>query len=176
MNQCQILILFFATATSNISLPTLSNVLAGGDGRKYTRCLAANFLITSVPAIAVAVPIAIASRFIMGLYGPVFQEASNAVVLISISAIFLAISAPMNNAMWSLEAVVPAMVLSLVRGGVLVIAAYALVGKGAEGLAWANVIMSTIQAVIGLPWLAWLVRRRFRGATTAATLVSWAAR
>lgn len=174
--QCQILILFFATATSNISLPTLSNVLASGDGRKYTRCLTANFLVTSVPAVAVAVPIAIGSRFIMGLYGPAFLKASHAVVLITISAVWFAISTPMNNAMWSLGAVVPAVVLSLVRGGVLVVAAYALVGNGAEGLAWAHVIMSTVQAVIGLPWLAWLLRRRFRGAATAAAQVSWAVR
>jgi len=27
----------------------------------------------------------------------------------------------------------------------------------------ANVIMSTVHAVIGLLWLAWVVRRRFRG-------------
>jgi len=161
--QCQVLVLFITTATSNISLPILSNVLSGGDGRKYKSCLAANFLATSVPAIFVAVPIAIYSRFIMGLYGPVFQKASDAVVLISISAVFLAISAPMNQAMWSLEAVVPAVVLSLVRGGVLVIAGYALVGRGAEGLVWAHVIMATVQAVIGLPWLAVLVRSRFRG-------------
>ena len=176
VNQCYVLILFFATATANLSLPTLSNVLADGDARKYTRCLAANFLITTLPAIVVAVPIAIGSRFIMGLYGPAFEKASNAVVLITISAVLFAISTPMNNAMWSLEAVVPAMVLSLVRGAVLVIAAYALAGNGAEGLVWANMIMSIVQAGIGLPWLAWLVRRRFRGATPATALVSWAAR
>ena len=176
VNQCQIVILFFATATSNISLPTLSNVLAGGDGRKYTRCLAANFLVTTLPAIMVAVPIAIGSRFIMSLYGPAFEKGSNAVVLITISAVLFAISTPMNNAMWSLEAVVPAMVLSLLRGGVLVMAAYLLVRNGVEGLVWANLIMSIVQAVIGLPWLAWLVHRRFRGASTAAARISWAAR
>jgi O-antigen/teichoic acid export membrane protein len=112
----------------------------------------------------------------MSLYGPGFEKGSNAVVLITISAVLFAISTPMNNAMWSLEAVVPAMVLSFLRGGVLVMAAYPLVRNGVEGLVWANVIMSIVQTVIGLPWLAWLVHHRFRGASTAAASISWAAR
>jgi O-antigen/teichoic acid export membrane protein len=172
--QCQVLILFITTATSNISLPTLSNVLSEGDGRTYKRCLRANFLVTSVPAVIVAILVAVFSRFIMGLYGPAFQVASNAVILICISAIFLAISTPMNLAMWSLDAAVPAIALSVVRGGVLVIAAYALVGKGAEGLVWANVIMAVLQAAVGLPWLAVLIRRRFRSGLTIAPQESWA--
>jgi O-antigen/teichoic acid export membrane protein len=172
--QCQVLILFITTATSNISLPTLSNVLSEGDERTYKRCLRANFLVTTVPAVIVAILVAIFSRFIMGLYGPAFQVASNAVILICISAIFLAISTPMNLAMWSLEAAVPAIALSLVRGGVLVIAAYALVGKGAEGLVWANVIMAVLQAAIGLPWLAVLIRRRFHSGLAIAPQESWA--
>lgn len=175
--QWQFLILFFATATANISLPTLSNVLAERDSRKYKRCLAANFLVTSVPAVAVAIPVAIASRFIMSLYGPAFQHGAHAVVLISISAVFFAINAPVNQAMWSLEAAVPGVLLALVRGGALMIAAYACVGGGAQGLAGAYTLMSIAQVVIGVPWLAWLVRRRFQGTRVAtSSVVSWATR
>src|SRR5260370_41193724 len=113
-----------------------------GEERPKNRFRGAIFFFPPGPAVIVAILVAVFSRFIMGLYGPAFQVASNAVILICISAIFLAISTPMNLAMWSLDAAVPAIALSLVRGGVLVIAAYALVGKGAEGLVWANVIMA----------------------------------
>jgi len=174
--QCQFVILFFATATSNISLPTLSNVLAEGDRGKYKRCLTANFLVTTVPAIAAAVPIAIAAPFIMSLYGPAFAHGANAVRLISVSAVFFAINSPVNHAMWSLEAAGPGVLLSLVRGGTLVIGAYALVGKGAWGLALAYMLVSIAQVVVGLPWLGWLMRRKFSTGSTAAVPVSLVAR
>src|SRR5207253_9932082 len=94
----------------------------------------------------------------------------------SLSAVCFAFSSPVKHAMWSVGAAGPGVLLSLVRGGPLVIGAYAWVGQGAWGLALAYMLVSIAQVVVGLPWLGWLMRRKFSTGSTAAVPVSLVAR
>ena len=52
------------------------------------------------------------------------------------------------------------MLLALLKGGALVLAAYALADRGATGLAGAYVIMGVIQTIANVPFLMWLLRRK----------------
>ena len=156
----QMFITFFSTAISGIGLPMLSNLRGERDRAGYRSCLAANFLLTSAPAIAIAVPVAICARFILRLYGPTFEHGATALVLISFAAVLSAMNIPVGHAIWSLDATTPAVLLSLLRGAALVLASYALAGNGATGIAGAYVIMGVIQTAATAPFMIWLLRRK----------------
>ncbi len=157
----QLFILFFSTAVSNIGLPMLSNIRAERDPAKYKRCLALTFALTTAPALVIAVPIAIFGRSILRLYGPEFVHGSTALVLIAGASVLTALNIPVGHAIWSLDAIRPAVALALLRGGVLVIAAYLLADRAAAGLAEAYLIMAVIQTVVSIPFMIWLLRSSF---------------
>jgi O-antigen/teichoic acid export membrane protein len=157
----QMFILFFSSAISSIGLPMLSNIRAEQNPAKYKRCLGTNFLLIPAPAIAVAVPVMICSHFILRLYGPAFEHGASALMLIALAAVLTAINIPVGHALWSLDATTSATLLALLNGGTLVLAAYALAGNGAIGLAGAYVIMGAIQTAVNVPFMIWLLHQRF---------------
>jgi O-antigen/teichoic acid export membrane protein len=163
----QMFITFFSNAIAQIGLPMLSNLRGERNSASYKTCLAVTFVLTSVPAIAIAVPVALCSGSILHLYGPTFQHGSTALMLISLSAVLSAINIPVGHAIWSLDATTPAVLLSLLRGGVLVLASFALAHKGATGMAAAYVIMGIVQTVATAPVMLWLVRRKLVSATAS---------
>ena len=81
-------------------------------------------------------------------------------VLISFASVLTAINTPVGHVLWSLDATTSAVLLALVRGGALVLAAYAFADKGATGLAGAYVIMGVVQTIANIPFLVWLLRRK----------------
>ena len=97
----------------------------------------------------------------MRLYGPAFEHGASALVLISLASVLSAMNLPVGHALWSLDATVSAVLLALLRGGVLVLGAYALAGRGATGLAEAYVIMAVIQTAATVPFMIWILHRRF---------------
>jgi O-antigen/teichoic acid export membrane protein len=163
----QMFILFFTSAMANIGLPMLVNVRAERDLEKYKKCLTINFLLASAPAIALAVPVALYSRFIMRMYGPAFEQGRTAMVLISVDAVLSAVNTPVGHVIWSLDATISAVLLAVLRGSALVLATYALAGKGATGLAGAYVIMGVIQTVATVPFMIRLIRRRLAPAAAS---------
>ncbi|MBZ5601326.1 MAG: oligosaccharide flippase family protein [Acidobacteriia bacterium] len=157
----QLFILFFSTAVSNIGLPMLSNIRAERDPAKYKRCLALTFALTTAPAIVIAIPIAILAPWILHLYGREFVHGSTALIFISAASVLTALNIPVGHAIWSLDAIRPAVALALLRGGVLIIAAYALADKAATGLAEAYLIMAAIQTAVSIPFMFWLLKNSF---------------
>jgi O-antigen/teichoic acid export membrane protein len=157
----QMVILFFSTAISSTALPMLSNVRAERDAAKYKKCLALSFLLTTAPAIAIALPVAICSAFIMRMYGPGFEHGATALVLISVASVLSAANIPVGNAIWSLDATVAAVLLALLRGGALVVCSYAFATRGATGIAMGYLIMGAIQTAATIPLMMWILRRRF---------------
>jgi len=163
----QLFIMFFSNAISNIGLPMLSNLRTERDPAKYKKCLAMNLVLTSAPAITIAIPVAISAPFIMRLYGPAFEHGATALALISLAAVLSAITLPIGHVIWSLDATMSAVLLALLRSGALVISTYALAQAGASGLAGAYVIMGVVQTAATVPFMAWILRRRL---TPAACL------
>jgi O-antigen/teichoic acid export membrane protein len=164
----QMFILFFSNAVSRIGLPMLSNVRAENNGEKYGRFLGVNFVLTTLPALAIAVPVALAAPWILKLYGPAYAHGTTALVLISFASVLSAFNIPVGHAIWSLDANVPAVLLAVLNGVTLVLSAYALAGRGAAGLAGAYVIMGLVQTAVNIPFVFWLLRRRFAPAQPAA--------
>ena len=162
----QLFIMFFSNAIAGIGLPMLSNLRAERNASKYKRCLAMNFVLTSIPALAVAIPVAICAPFIMRLYGPAFAHGATALVLIGVASVLSAANLAVGHALWSLDAARLAVLLAVVRGISLVIASYALAGYGANGLAGAHVIMGVVQTAVTIPLMIWLLRKEFAPVTT----------
>jgi O-antigen/teichoic acid export membrane protein len=154
-------ILFFSSAIASIGLPILANLRAEQNAASYKKCLKTNFLFVLMPALAVAVPVAVCSPLILRLYGPSFAHGSGALMLIALAAILNAANTPVGDVLWSLDATASATVLAFVNGVTLVLASYALSGKGAAGLAGAYVVMGLVQTAINAPVVTWLVRQRF---------------
>ena len=156
----QMFILFFTNAISNIGLPMLSNLRAERNSARYRKCLAVNFMLTTAPAVIIGVVVAVFARPIMHMYGPGFEHGAAGLVLISFASVLTAINTPVGHVLWSLDATTSAVLLALVRGGALVLAAYAFADKGATGLAGAYVIMGVVQTIANIPFLVWLLRRK----------------
>jgi len=159
--QWQMAILFLSTAIGNIGLPMLSNVWGERDASKYKRYLAVNFALTTLPAVLVAVPLIIGAPLVMRLYGRSFEHGAAALALIGVAAILSAMNITVGQAIWSLEAPLAGMLLAVLRGGALVLAAYFFAGKGATGLAAAYLSMGAIQTAVQAPFMARLLRRKF---------------
>lgn len=160
----QLFILFFSNAISNIGLPILSNIRAERNAAKYRKCLAMTFLLTIAPAAAVGVPVALCSKWIMRMYGAEFAHGATALVLIAAASVLTAANIPVGHAIWSLDAIKSAVALAAVRGGALVIAAYALANKAATGLAEAYLIMAAVQTAASVPFMIWVLRNEFASA------------
>jgi O-antigen/teichoic acid export membrane protein len=167
----QLFILFFSNAISRIGLPMLSNLRAEHDAAKYKHCLAISFVLTSVPAFAIAIPVALGSRFIVSLYGPSFEHGAAALSLISLAAVLSAMNIMVGHAIWSLEATTPAVLLAALNGASLVLASYALAGNGAVGLAGAYVITGLIQTAVNIPFMGWLLKRKFATSNSVNEIV-----
>lgn len=157
----QLFIMFLSSAISNVGFPMLSHVRAERNAAKYKRCLAMNFLLTTAPAAAVAVPVAAAAPLIVRMYGPAFANGAAALAWIAIASVLAAANISVGHVLWSLDATRLAVFLALVRGGTLVAATYALAGYGATGLAGAHVAMGVVQTIVTVPVLTWLLRREF---------------
>jgi hypothetical protein len=127
---------------------------------KYKRLLGVNFVLTSAAAWAMAIPVAMAAPWIMRAYGSGFASGSTVLVCVSAATALAAMSTCVGQAIWSLDAALSGMLLALMRGVVLVLAAQSLARYGALGLALAHVITAIVQTAVSGPFMIQLLRRR----------------
>jgi O-antigen/teichoic acid export membrane protein len=160
--QWQTAVMFFANAVANLGVPMLSSVLPEKNSRLYRRVLGMNFLATSGLAVATAVPIMVASPYIMRAYGSSFASGYMVLIVATIATVISSLNIAVGQAIWSLNAPVAGMVLSLLRGGLLVGSSLALAGYGAVGLASAYVITAVVQTLMQIPYMAYLLRKQAR--------------
>jgi O-antigen/teichoic acid export membrane protein len=158
--QWQAFVMFFSNAVANLGLPTLSAVLPERSIARYKRILKVNFLLTTALAVIIAVPVGLAAPWIMSLYGHGFVSGASTLRLICISAVISAANISVGQAIWSLGAAVPGMLLALIRGVALVVAAGLLSPRGAVGLAGAYVLMGVVQTAVQAPFLRALMRKQ----------------
>jgi O-antigen/teichoic acid export membrane protein len=168
----QMFITFISTAVSSIGLPMLSNVRSEGNPRKYKQCLKSNFVLISLPAVMLAIPVMLMSKYILQMYGTAFAHGVPALLLIAVSAVLTSINLPVGHAIWSLDATVAAMLLSLLNGATLVLVAYVLTPHGAAGLAAAYVFMGLVQTAANAPFTLWLLRKRLGRAYEAESVAA----
>jgi O-antigen/teichoic acid export membrane protein len=161
--QWQSLVLFFTNAVSGLGLPILTSIVPERAYHRYRRTLATLFVITTIPAIVMAVPIALSATWVIPLvYGKAFQGGGPVLGLVCVCAVFTAANTAVGHAIYSLNAAVAGMVLALLRGCLLSTSAYYLVDQGAVGLAKAYVLTTVILALVQAPYMWHLLGRQRR--------------
>jgi O-antigen/teichoic acid export membrane protein len=160
--QWQMLVMFFSNAVANLGLSTLSAAVPERSIAKYKQMLKVNFLLTTALAAAIAVPVGLAAPWIMSLYGHGFASGASTLRLVCLATVISAANMSVGQAIWSLGAAVPGMLLSLLRGLALVGAASLLTAHGAVGLAGAYVFMGVVQTLVQAPFMFALLRKHAR--------------
>ena len=158
--QWQTVVLFFSTSVANLGLPMLSAVVPERNIGQYKRMLGVNFMLTTILALAIAVPVALAAPWLMSLYGRDFAAGASTLRLICIATVISAANISVGQAIWSLGAAMPGMLLALLRGAALVVAARLLAAYGAPGLAGAYVFTGVVQTAVQAPFLRSLMQKQ----------------
>jgi O-antigen/teichoic acid export membrane protein len=153
MYQWQSAITFVSSAIIASSLPVLTSVLADGKIGEYRSQIRRVFMLASVSAAMVALPVALMSGSIVRLYGKDFRGATFTLVIVCIFSFLNAAGAPIGTMLWSTGSTKAALVLALIGGVSLLLFAAMLTGRGATGLAFAYLGLSSVQVLTA--WLWW---------------------
>ena len=141
-NQWLMAILFVPGVVGQIVLPMLANLSAPDDKVRYRKVLKYNALINGGVAFAVALPVALLALPIMRSYGVDFEEGALALVLLSVSSIFIALNNVVGQAIASKGRMWIGFSFNLMWATVFLILSYYFIhnGYGVTGLALANLI------------------------------------
>jgi O-antigen/teichoic acid export membrane protein len=94
-------ITFVPSSLAALALPVLSDLLGRGKTEQFSKVLKLKVLLFGALALAAAVPIALLSKPIMGLYGESFVSGSHVLEMTAVSAVMVAILAPLSSAISS---------------------------------------------------------------------------
>jgi O-antigen/teichoic acid export membrane protein len=139
------LILFLSNCMAAMGLPLMASSIGDRNIAKFRHRVRVSCMITVIPAIAFAVPVFLGSPFIMSFYGKAFRGGWLCLSLLCLSAVMSSAGTTVGQIIWSLNATGAGVSWALIRGVILVVGAYFLVGFGAAGLAVAYCIMFLIQ-------------------------------
>src|ERR1039457_6986674 len=120
-------ILFGPLVLAQFALPLLSNFHGEKDLPRYQKTLRWHLILTAALATAVATPVALAATYIMGLYGPNFQEGWLVLVLSAATAVVACLNGVVGTAILS------------------------------AGSVWANCAFNAMWAVVFLAGCYWLI-------------------
>ncbi len=137
-NQWRIAILYIPSMVGQIVLPMLSSMGGEGDLERYKKVLRYNLLINIITSAVIALPIAIFSTLIMAAYGDGFVDGKWVLVILAISAVFVAVNSVVGQAIASKGKMWLGFTFNFLWGIALVSSSYILInicGYGAVGLA-----------------------------------------
>jgi O-antigen/teichoic acid export membrane protein len=141
-NQWRMAILFIPGVVGQIVLPTLANLHGLNDQIKYRKALKYNVLINGGVSLIVALPVVIFATVIMRSYGPDFEEGALALILLSISTLFVSLNNVVGQAIASKGLMWVGFCFNLMWATTFLIFSYYFIhnGYGVIGLALANLI------------------------------------
>lgn len=141
-NQWRFAILFVPGAVGQIVLPILANLNGLDDQIRYRKALKYNVLISGTVSLVVAFPICLFATSIMRSYGPDFEEGAVALILLSISTIFVSLNNVVGQAIASKGRMWVGFCLNMMWATTFLFLSYYLIhnGYGVTGLALANLI------------------------------------
>jgi O-antigen/teichoic acid export membrane protein len=151
--QWSILILYSPTTLSNVTFPILSNLLGNGQPGQFKKMIVHNSLLLAGTAIAVGVPVAIFSRYIMGIYGHGFAEGWLVLLAICGYSVLYASNIVVGQAIWTLNLIRAGVLLSFVRAAAMLLFWQFFAGKGAVGLALTYLFTHVLQTAYQIPYV-----------------------
>ncbi len=139
-NQWMLIILFIPGTLSTIILPILTNINHVDNSIKYEQVLKYNVILNVVISSFLSLIIILSSRFIIGVYGTSFLKAQPVLIILALTAIFIAYNNVIGQALASKNKMWVGFILNFGWAVSLVFLSYFLIDKktGATGLAKAN--------------------------------------
>jgi O-antigen/teichoic acid export membrane protein len=138
-NQWRTVIMFIPSTLSTALLPILAS-MSGKRDRRRGRILAVSIAINATVAILVALGVCLFAPLILRVYGREFVGGRMVLVLLSGAAVLAATTAVVGQALTSAGRMWVGFVLNAIWGAVLIGATFALRGRGAAGLAGAQLV------------------------------------
>jgi O-antigen/teichoic acid export membrane protein len=164
-------ILLLPGMISQTTLPMLTNLWSQREYEKYRKLFWANTALFAGLALVAAVPIALLSRFLMGLYdsrhplpGTDFASGWPVLVVTCLYSVLWAMNMSPGQAIWSLGMKRAANCFALLRSAILLGIYYLLIERGAMGLVWAYTIAYVLQTLYMIPFVLLTVRRKMNQA------------
>ncbi len=154
------LILFLPGVVSQAAMPMLASLWGERKLKEFERLLVSNVLLFAGIGVGLAIPIALASPWIMKIYGAGFSQGAHVLVWVCVYSVLWVAVIPVGQAIWSMGEVKTGMILSVLRFVSLVVAFKFLLHLGAYGMALAYVITYVIQVLALVPYIWWRIRRR----------------
>jgi O-antigen/teichoic acid export membrane protein len=141
-NQWGIIILFIPGMVGQISLPMLASLNDPSDRTKYRKVLLYNAIFNGCVALALALPIALFSRWIMKSYGKGFEQGQWILVCLAFTSVLVAVNSAVGQAIASKGFMWNGLLLNALWAVALLILSLILIrnGYGAIGLAFAYLI------------------------------------
>lgn len=133
-SQWRNLVLFVPGALGQVVLPTLTNLWSSRSNRGYIRTLQVHAAASLIIGFVAAVPICLASRWILTTYGPGFSEGWLAMSFLAASAVMQATCNVIGQSLASLGRMWWGFALNLLWAVELYAISRALIGYGATGL------------------------------------------
>jgi O-antigen/teichoic acid export membrane protein len=141
---------FVPNQVAGTAMPILSNVLATGDRRTFRRMLASTTGLVFAVAAAIAIPLALLSRWIMSFYGPAFRAGSEVLVIIVLAYALGAVSSVLRFSGLSAGRAWLQFVVTGLWAVTLPVAFIALGSSGAKGLALSYGVAFIVGGVLQL--------------------------
>ncbi|HJN16328.1 MAG TPA: oligosaccharide flippase family protein [Armatimonadota bacterium] len=157
--QWRTLLLFVPGVLGRVALPMLANLHGDGDVRRYRRLFWGNLGIVMAVVTAICIPISLASRGIMSLYGEGFGDGAYVLVLICLSTVFYTGVGVANSAIASMGRMWGGAAMSFMWACTFMTSAYFLIDRGAVGLAACHAIAYGVQVVASLGYTVYLMHR-----------------
>lgn len=164
------LIQFVPRAAKRITLPMLSKLQGQQDYKRFRKALWANVALNGGIALAVALPIIVASRWILRLYGPDFTRDWDIMVILIIMGVSQSVLEVLAQVMACMEKMWWNFGFHIVYGTIILGGSYLLVPKhGVRGFVWSYAIATTIHLLNHIAGTAILLRGQYRNATAEPT-------
>jgi O-antigen/teichoic acid export membrane protein len=157
--QIRALALFVPSAIAQVVMPMFSNLQAGVDAGRYQRAVRLSSLASVAAGLAVALPLILASRQIMGLFGPGFSAGWVVLSLLCLAAVLQATNTVIGEALAALNKMWWGFLLNCLWAAEFLAASWILVRHGATGLGWAYLISYVLHTLQVWAFVLFAIRR-----------------
>lgn len=152
-------ILFLPGMISKPSIPIISESFGMGNYKRVTKVLLSTLALNGVVCAALALGMALAAPWILQMYGDTFRMEGVFTMWVMMAAAFLqGMVVPIGDAVGMAGRNWIAFSVNLLRSGVMVGMAYAMVRHGSVGLAWAHLAASLTTFVSLSAMIVWIIK------------------
>jgi O-antigen/teichoic acid export membrane protein len=141
-NQWRTALLFLPNVVGQAMLPIFASIVGTSETHKSHRLMLVSSAASGIIAGVAAIVLILFNQKIMGLYGPIYSNHGDVLVVISLTVVLIAVQNPIGQAIIANGKIWTLSLLNLAWATLFIIVAYLLISKGfgALGLSYAYAI------------------------------------